>query len=343
MAFIPTLVRNQALIKSMRPFLISQGKVGDQYSYPDNQNALLAVRSNRLSVYDFVLPLIVEQKGQTLTALTDYWAREILSPAGFKNHLLQSQRYPKGNRAKDLRDTFLDIDLTCSLAIMKVRVLEYELIFRFHLGGSVWTKYLKNRGVVAGVQLPLGMKKWQKLDEPLFTPSTKAKKGHDINISQEEFFEKTGESGRELVRKLTTLCKIVYAFLEKKGILMLDTKVETSEDGTICDEFFTPDTSWFVTVENYFQSIEKGVDPDFMDKQPVRDFCAQIGTPFFDRFGKQIIGLSGLDPEKKEHCKFVAEYDFPRTIAEATTARYLKIFKMITGMKLTDYQKKYLL
>ncbi|NTV41557.1 MAG: hypothetical protein HGA61_04795 [Candidatus Moranbacteria bacterium] len=342
MPHIPENVKNLTLVESLMPYLVSQGKVGDKYDYPDNERLFLASRSDRISSDDFNLPLFAAAKGQVLTAFADYWDRMLFKPLGITNHLAHSDVYPGRNKAKELCEKFPGIDLRRMLAVIKVKVLGYELIFRFHLGGSVWKQYLENNGVVAGVQLPLRMKKWQKLEKPLFTPSTKAAEGHDINITQEEFFQATGEIGRRLIEKLLVLCTEVYNHLEKRNIIMLDTKLE-SDGKIICDEWFNPDTSRFVSEANLAESIAKGVEPEFMDKQPVRDFCAKIVTPFYNEEGKQIIGLKGLDPKNPAHCRFVAEYDFPPSIAEELTRRFLKIFEMITGENLVKYQAKYLL
>jgi len=343
MPYIPEKVKNLVLVDSLMQYLVSQGKVGDSYAFPRIAGYGLSARSDRGSAKDFVLPIAPEYKGQVLTALADFWVREFFNPLEIGHHLIDSDVYHGRNKAKELCEEFPGIDLTRTLAFLKVKVGKFELIFRFHIGGSVWKKYLENNGIVAGVQLPVGMKKWQKLDEPLFTPSTKAAEGHDVNITQAEFFEATGEAGRQLVEDLMVLCKEVYAWLKKRGIIMMDTKLETSEDGIICDEWFNPDTSRFVSTTNLASAIALGIEPEFMDKQPLRDFCAKIVTPFLGEAGEIIIGLDDLDPINIEHCKFVAEYVFPEWLSQQLTERYLRIFEMITGMKLADYQRKYLL
>ncbi len=346
MPYIPEKVKKSVLVDSLMPYFISQGKVGDKYEYPGRLENLISLRSNRVSSDDFSLPFNADYKGEVLTALADFWAREFFNPLGIKHHLVYSQGYPGRNIIKELCKKFPGIKLECTLGVLKVTVGKYEIIFRFHIGGSVWKRYLENNGIVAGVQLPVGMRKWQKLEAPffpLFTPSTKASVGHDVNITQAEFFEATGDAGHQLVEKLSELCKEIYKWLRKRGIVMLDTKLEASDE-IICDEWFNPDTSRFVSEANLAESIEKGVEPEFMDKQPVRDFCAKIVTPFFDKDGNQIIGLKGLDPENLKHCKFVEEYDFPvEELAGELTRRYLMIFKLITGIELADYQREYLL
>ncbi len=343
MANIPEKVKEQAVIASMHQFLLSQGKVGDKYMYPLEVDRLVSVRSDRLSVFDFVLLLLVLYKGQILTALTDFWARELLDPLRVNHHLLYSEQFLGRNLAKDLKSQFADLNLTRTLVIKRAEIMPYELIFRHHIGGSVWKKY-QDTGIVAGVKLPENLKKWQKLDEPMFTPSTKAEGGHDINITVDEFIAQTGEAGLRAVGMLTKLYKKAYEYCDQRGIVLLDTKFEVSSDGKmLCDEFLTPDSSRYVAKDNFLQAFAQGVEPAFMDKQPARDFCATIATPFVDKDGKQIIGFKELDPENPEHVDFVSNYELPDEVASSTTKRYLEIFKALTGMTLPEYQEKYLL
>jgi phosphoribosylaminoimidazole-succinocarboxamide synthase len=336
MAFIPENVKNQAIILSLKELLISQGKVGDKYAYPGRDEFLISVRSDRLSVFDFVLLLLVKYKGVALTKMTEFFAGKILDKLGINNQLVYSDKYPGRNMAEELKEKYPDVDTSRTLVVKKADILPYELIFRHHIGGSVWDKYLKD-GIVAGVQLPKGLKKWQQLDVPLFTPSTKSEKGHDINLTGDEFFKATGEAGREAVEMLTKLYTVVYAYGLEKGILILDSKFEVGfykYKLILCDEWLTPDSSRYVDTENLLQSIEAGIEPAFMDKQPVRDFCAKIETPFFNENGQKIIGFKNLDPENPEHLDFVSNYPLPENVATSTTDRYVDIFKRFTGVNI---------
>ncbi len=346
MAHIPERVRDQSIIKGMEDYLISQGKVGDKYRYPGRDDLIVSVRSDRLSVFDFVLPLIVPQKGAVLTAATDLWERQILQELGVNHHLEYSQYYPGRNMAKELKDRFPAIDLTRTLVTKKAQILPYEFIFRQHPGGSVWKQYLKN-GTVAGVQLPQGLKQWQALEEPLFTPSTKAEEGHDINMTVQEFTAQAGGDGTHALITLSVIYKTAYAYARARGITLLDTKFEVGMVNnvlTLCDEWLTPDSSRFVDSDDLEASLAANKDPSFMDKQPVRDFCAQIKTPFKGDDGEWIVGFKDLDPENQDHLQFVANYDFPEYIAANTTTRFLQIFSKLSDYSLLlDYQNKYLL
>lgn len=337
MAFIPESVKHQSIVTSLKPYLISQGKVGDKYAYPGRDDLLVSVRSNRLSVFDFVLALLVERKGVVLTEMSRFFADYLLDKHGIRHHLVKSDKYPDANMVNDLWDQYPDIDTSRTFVIRKADILQYELIFRHHIGGSVWGKYEKN-GIVAGIQLPKGLKKWQRLEEPFFTPSTKSETGHDVNISQQEFFAATGDSGRKAVKDLQMLYALAYEYAMSKGILILDSKfeIEISKDGTmmLCDEWLTPDSSRYVDVDDFNVSMEKGSEPSFMDKQPVRDFCAKIETPFFDEKGNRIIGFKGLDPENPEHVAYVSGYDLPQEVADNTTTRYDTISKRLIDWSL---------
>lgn len=345
MPFIPPKVQQGSIINSLQHLLQSQGKVGDRYDWIGDEPLITTVRSNRLSVFDFVLPIEVLKKGEVLTAMTDFWERGLLHKMGVKTHLACSALFPDQNMAKDLHEQFPDIDLTRTTVVKKAEIMRFELIFRGHLGGSVWDKYLAT-GIVAGIVLPVSLKKWQALDFPLFTPSTKAAEGHDINITAAEFYEATGEAGRQAVEMLSAIYIKAYDFALARGIYILDTKFEAgfiNGELYLCDEWLTPDSSRYVEEVDLEESIEAGREPAFMDKQPVRNYCAKIETPFFEDNGKSIVGFKDLDPKNPEHQQFVANYPFPEEIATATTERFLKIFQLLTGTSLQEYQEKYLL
>ncbi|MEI8361209.1 MAG: phosphoribosylaminoimidazolesuccinocarboxamide synthase [bacterium] len=346
MAFIPEVVKKSVIIESLKESLISQGKVGDRYLWQSQKDDfIVTVRSDRLSVFDFVLPLEVPHKGAVLTALPDFWERKISNKIKLSNHLAFSDFYPDQNMVKDLADIYHDIDLTRTIVVKRAEIMPYELIFRGHLGGSVWTSYQESQ-TVAGYRLPSGLHKWEKLNEPLFTPSTKANEGHDVNISAMQFYDSTGELGIKTIEILSKFYRLAYDYALSRGISILDTKFEVGTiDGqlTLCDEWLTPDSSRYVYKDDLEMSIKNKTEPAFLDKQPVREFCSTIKTPFKDKNGDYITGLKDLDPENADHQFFVASYDYPLNIVTETTERYLKIFKILTGHSLFEYQHKYLL
>lgn len=313
--------------KGMR--LLHRGKVRDTYVSADHPDRLVVVASDRISIYDFVLGTLVPYKGQVLTALSHFWQTHVLS--AWPNHLISSEVAPAYNAAFDLyvengADYF---PLSRTLVVEKQQMEPYELIFRQHLGGSVWKAY-ERTGVVSGIELPLGLKKWQKLPIPLFTPSTKAVEGHDVNITAAAYYGTMGGSSKNRVRDLSTLYQYAYDYAKKRGILILDTKFEVGR--TLADEVLTPDSSRFTTVADYESALSDGRDPVFFDKQNVREWGRNVRTPF------GVLGINNLDPQNVNHREFVAHYPVPQEIVEDTTQRYLEIFQMITGTSLTDYQ-----
>lgn len=324
MAKIPEQIRKARIISVLMNGLLGQGKVRDTYR-GRNEDELLVVASDSLSIFDFVLNALIFMKGVRLTRITKFWFTRVLKD--IPNHFIFCKDDPLENAAVDLPQE-LGLPIERSMLVKMAEVLSYELIFRFHLGGSVYKKYLAT-GMVAGIQLPPGIAKWSKLDEPLFTPSTKAPDGHDINITQEEFFSATGEAGREAVELGLKACKLAYAYAKALGILILDTKMEFGilPDGTVIlvDEVFTPDSSRFVKESEWLAAMAAGRDPEFYDKERVRIWGRTVETPFFDQDGKQITGIDNLDPKDEEHVAFVHSLIVPEEVLDDTSERYREI------------------
>lgn len=345
MAHLPKNVRDADIIASLKDSLIHQGKVRDTYQVPyDDDWALLAVATNRLSIFDFVLPVTVPKKGEYLTALTHFWMKKILK--AFPNHLLDAQINPfQRNHAFQIAAVCPDLPVKRSLAFRKLNMLPYELIFRHHIGGSVWKEYLE-KGTAGGEKLPPGLKKWAKLDKPVFTPSTKAESGHDVNITAEEFFKRTGKTGRDAVDLLESAYTIAYIWAESNGIRILDTKFEIglthSGELAIGDEILTPDSSRFTTNDDYEAAMDENRDPVFFDKEPVRAYGRKLKTPFAKN-GAEVLGINNLDPENPEHLAFVDSIIVPDAVIADMIGRYDFIFRALTGSELPEYQKTHLL
>ena len=342
MAKIPPKIRDLALMTSLMKFLIHQGKVRDSYII---SKLLLLVASDRISIFDFVLAAIVPKKGEVLTALTHFWLTSVLK--NFPNHLVSLGDDPHKNYVLKLREAYPDIDPRRCLVARQAEIPEWEMIYRAHIGGSIYNKYLET-GKAGGQSLPLGLPKWSRLTRPIFTPSTKAKEGHDINKDAEDYFAAMGERGKRANEMFLSAYTLAYAHAKARGILILDTKFEGLD--VIADEVITPDSSRFTTVEDWKKAMAEGRDPVFFDKQPVRDWGATVVTPFFykkdkkgHKKGERVIGLNNLDPKDEEHIAFVHGLEVPEDIILLTTERYLMIFKMLTGMSLEDYQERYLL
>jgi len=181
--------------------LISQGKVRNTFRIDDE--TLLVVATDRISIFDFVLPTLIQGKGEILTALTHFWLTEVIK--GLASHLVSSRKNNGLNAIHDFAEKYPGIkpylgrclvieDLTGALD-------PFELIFRHHLGGSVFKKY-QETGMAGGHKLEPHLPQWSKLPIPIFTPSTKAEVGHDVNVdantiirkckNKKEFTLKTG-------------------------------------------------------------------------------------------------------------------------------------------------------
>jgi phosphoribosylaminoimidazole-succinocarboxamide synthase len=334
MAHVPDHVKDGSIIPSLRKKLASQGKVRDMYHVPGESEQLLMVASDRVSIFDLVLPFLIPFKGEVLTALTHFWMTKVL--VNLPNHLINNR--DGYNIVINLARSYRDVPTRQALIVHRAEVIPFELIFRGHLGGSVWKKYL-NTGIVAGVQLPAELTKWSTMPSPLFTPSTKAENGHDVNITVDEFYQGAGDwaGGAEAITRRAY--REAYTFAADKGILILDTKFEVgmiNGKPSLIDETLTPDSSRFTLVEGFDQVLAANRDPEFYDKEPVRDWGKELETPF------GVTGIHKLDPGNTEHLAWIDSLETPLEVVGKTTVRYLDIFKKLTGQKLKDYQREHM-
>lgn len=346
MANIPDKVRKAALVNPLLPFLVHQGKVRDTYDlnrfFPD---ILLMVASDRISIFDFVLNALVPKKGEVLTALTHFWLTQVL--AGFRHHLAESRKYQGRNLAFEMKhDSTGDfaclqaIPLERALAIKRSEVMPFEMVFRHHLGGSVWKEYQKT-GAAAGEPMPPGLKKWDRLEEPAFTPTTKESDGHDRPVTVRGFDQIEGIAGMMAAEILRDMYREAYRYAASRGILILDTKFEWGGE-MVVDEVLTPDSSRFVAEADWQAARAEGREPRFLDKEPVRIWGRGVVTSFRDQSGEWIIGLNNLETDNPEHLAFVHSLPVPEKVIAEATERYLEIFSRLTGMPLEDYQEMHL-
>jgi phosphoribosylaminoimidazole-succinocarboxamide synthase len=247
--------------------LINKGKVRDIYALDDK---LLLVASDRISAYDVILPTKIPDKGKILTALSAYWfkAMEDIVP----HHLItvNVDEFPAvchPHRAQLEGRTML---------VKRSRPAPVECIVRGYLAGSGWKEYQKT-GTVCGIPLPAGFAEAARLDEPIFTPSTKAPVGeHDMNINFNQLTERVGRPAAEQLRdySLAIYCR-AREMAEAKGIIIADTKLEFGIDNgkiILIDELLTPDSSRFWPADGY----RPGKTPDSFDKQFVRDYLTSL-------------------------------------------------------------------
>jgi phosphoribosylaminoimidazole-succinocarboxamide synthase len=279
--------------------LLNRGKVRDIYGAGDDH--LLIVTSDRLSAFDVVLPTPIPGKGNVLTALSNFWFERTGHMVA--NHL----------SGRTLEDVVPDPAERAplegrSMVVRRLEPLPIEAIVRGYIVGSGWKDY-QSAGEVCGIPLPEGLRQADKLEAPLFTPSSKAEMGdHDENISFEEAADLIGG---ELANRVSRAALAVYEhardYAETRGIIVADTKFEFAVDdsGTLVliDEVVTPDSSRFWPADQY----APGSSPPSYDKQFVRDY------------------LETLDWDKTDPGP-----ELPTDIAEKTAAKYREALTVLT-------------
>lgn len=245
---------------------IRRGKVRDIYDLGDS---LILIASDRISAFDVVLPNGIPGKGKILTQISVYWFSQMEDI--IDNHLIATNV----NGYPEICHKYREQLEGRSMLVKKAVQLPVECIVRGYLSGSGWKEY-KQSGTVCGIRLPSGLKESSRLESPIFTPSTKAEQGHDINIS---FEDTIGIVGKEIAEKLRELSLKIYtkasAMAEKKGIIIADTKFEFgmhNNDLILIDEILTPDSSRFWSVKTY----EPGNAQDSYDKQIIRDYLLTL-------------------------------------------------------------------
>lgn len=249
--------------------LLSRGKVRDIYEI--DERSLLIVTTDRMSAFDVVLPDPVPYKGVVLNQLTLFWMRKFESIV--PNHILQSDVDLFPEALRPWRD---ELEGRAIIA-RKAEPFPVECIVRGYISGSGWEAY-KKQGSICGQSLPKGLVESQKLERPLFTPTTKAAQGgHDEPVSMAGMAELTGDRAAEKLRSLSLeLYKSGAAYADEKGIIVADTKFEFGLiNGTIhlIDEVLTPDSSRFWPAASY----EPGRAQPSFDKQYLRDWLRASG------------------------------------------------------------------
>ena len=234
---------------------VGSGKVRELYALDDER--LLLTASDRISVFDVVLPTEIPDKGRVLTGLSGFWfgrTSEIVP-----NHLLTIR---EDGRSMECR---------------RLLMLPIECVVRGYLSGSGWSSYQES-GEVCGIALPEGLRESDRLPEPIFTPTTKAAEGHDEPLTAEQAANLVGdERFAEAERISIALYRAAAAYAAEKGIIIADTKFELGLDDqaniVLGDEAFTPDSSRFWPADEYEPG---GPQPSF-DKQFVRDYAESLG------------------------------------------------------------------
>ena len=246
---------------------LGSGKVGEIFEIEDR---LVIIRTDRVSAFDVVMRQGIPGRGVVLTKLSEFWFRRLEDICA--NHLVTGDvdAMPAAVRRK------ADTCRGRSMLVRKLEIVPVECVVRGYLAGSGWKEY-KQRGTVCGVALPPGLKESDKLPEPIFTPTTKAKEGHDMPMTFAEVEEAVGGNTAARLRDLSLqLYQAGADYAESKGILLADTKFEFGrKDGrlVLADEALTPDSSRYWDAATY----APGRGQDSFDKQIVRDWLETSG------------------------------------------------------------------
>ena len=248
--------------------LRGRGKVRDIYDLGDS---LLIVATDRISAFDVVMPNPIPDKGRVLTQLSKFWFD--LTSEIVPNHVISAEvkDFPKECQP------YKAILEGRSMLVVKADPIPIECVVRGYLSGSGWEEYRKT-GEICGISLPKGLVESVKLEEPIFTPATKAEAGlHDENINFERVEKAVGEDLAQRLKSLSiAIYKMARSFAEEEGILIADTKMEFGiRDGRLLliDELLTPDSSRFWSKKEY----RPGHSQKSFDKQFLRDYLLSIG------------------------------------------------------------------
>jgi phosphoribosylaminoimidazole-succinocarboxamide synthase len=283
--------------------LLHRGKVRDIY---DLGGYLLIIATDRISAFDVVLPNGIPHKGRILNQISAHWFRtlqEIVS-----HHMVTTELEGILGIPRDVADLLKGR----AMIVKKARPLPVECIVRGYLSGSGWNEY-QERGSISGVSLSPGLKECQKLDTPLFTPSTKAEVGvHDENIDFAAMVKELGEKQAEEARSRSLqLYQKAAVLAERRGIIIADTKFEFGLDEAgrlmLIDEALTPDSSRFWPLDEYVP----GEPQKSFDKQFVRDYLLSIRW------------------DKKPPAP-----NLPEAVIQRTSQKYVEAFERLTGKKL---------
>jgi phosphoribosylaminoimidazole-succinocarboxamide synthase len=272
--------------------LLHSGKVRELYADGDD---VIMVASDRISVYDVVLPTAIPDKGKILTQLSLWWFEQLRDVV--PNHVVSATDVPAEWKGRAIR-------------CRRLNMLKVECIARGYLAGLGLSSYQES-GTVSGLPLPPGLMEGSRLPEPIFTPTTKATVGHDEFMTYDDVAGQLGAGTAAELRETTLeIYRRGHEVALSRGVIIADTKLEFGygADGSLVlgDELLTPDSSRFWASDMW----EPGRPQRYMDKQFVRDWSAALD---WDRTppGPPI----------------------PEDIVEATRALYVEVYERITGAR----------
>ncbi|KAL1582521.1 hypothetical protein WHR41_08830 [Cladosporium halotolerans] len=281
---------------------IASGKVREIFEI--DEQTLLFVATDRISAYDVILNNGIPSKGALLTQLSAHWF-DLISTwlPSLKTHFVSTSlpsNIPSAAQSQLEKR---------SMQVRRHAIVPLESIVRGYITGSAWSEY-KKHGTVHGMPMPAGLQESQRLEKPIWTPSTKAEQGeHDENISRDKAVEIVGE---DVAKKVEEASLLIYEkarqYAEERGIIIADTKFEfgldkASGEIVLVDEVLTPDSSRFWPADKY----EIGKGQSSYDKQYLRDWLTNSG-------------LKGKD-----------DVSMPEEVVAETASKYREAFEKITG------------
>ncbi len=301
----------ELLVQSDLPLpLLARGKVREVYAV--GADRLLLVASDRVSAFDVVMAEPVPRKGAVLTQLSAWWFRRL---DGVVDHHMLSADVDEIIAAVPELAPHRAALAGRAMLCRRVAVVPIECVVRGYLSGSAWKEY-RQSGTLAGDPLPPGLQQSQKLEPAVFSPATKAETGHDENISPTRMADLIGA---DLAAELERLSRTIYAAGQaeaaERELVIADTKFEFGRDPTgkvlLIDEVMTPDSSRFWPADGW----SLGEVPPSFDKQPLRDYLDA------ERAAGRWNGDAPPPP-------------LPAEVVETTSARYLELYRRMTGAEL---------
>jgi phosphoribosylaminoimidazole-succinocarboxamide synthase len=281
---------------------VYSGKVRELYEV--GHDRLLMVATDRISVFDVVLPDEIPDKGRVLTGLSGFWFER--TGGIVANHVISCD-------PTDFPETAGRVGGRAML-VRKTRPVRLECVVRGHLFGSAWSEY-REAGTIGGAPAPAGLTESERLAEPLFTPTTKASVGeHDLPLTPDEARALVGADRYERLRDVSIrLYEHGAAHAAERGVILSDTKFEFGEiDGEllVIDEMLTPDSSRYWPADRW----QPGTSPPSFDKQYVRDYMDSTGW---------------------DHAPPAPH--LPPDVVLSTRARYAEAYERITGRSIDDW------
>jgi len=280
-----TSAETVVLETSLSYALFKRGKVRDIYDLGDK---LLIVTTDRISAFDMVLPNGIPRKGEAITRLSTYWFQQTKNT--IQNHIIKTVDHR-------------------TVLVKKAKLIPIEFVIRGYLYGSAWEDYKQGKPI-CGIMLPKGLRKAEKLPEPILTPTTKAEVGHDLEITAKEVEQKTS---KDLARHIEEISVRIYEKASEKaennGIIIADTKLEfgmLNDRLLLIDELLTPDSSRFWPLDKY----KTDEDQFSFDKQYVRDYLMSI------KWNKQPPAPT-----------------LPPSVITETSKKYIEAYERLTGRK----------